>query len=138
MPQLLALLPTLASIGSLAGAGVSIGEAIAGSGGPQQPSPTTPATPQGPTPPNAQALAQQKALVSQQLPNLIGSTSGLANPDYDALMAKILAGVIGQPGSNAAGQGATAQAFQAANSQPNNTPPGQVPNLSDFISSFSG
>lgn len=143
MPQLLGLLgtiggflganaPAIGAIGSIAGAGTSIGEAIANSGSGGAPSPTAPTGPPAPTPPNPQQLLQQKALVSQQLPNLIGQTSGLANPDYDALMAKILSGVLGQPGANAAGTSATAQAFQPANSQPTNQiVNNQVPNLVD-------
>lgn len=131
-------LPALAAIAGLAGTGVSIGESIANSGG-GAPSPTAPTTPQGPKPPDANALLQQKALVSNQLPNVVGATSGLASPSYDSLIAQILAGTIGQPGSAAAGASATDQQFQPANSQPTNSVVnGQQPNLSDFLSGFSG
>lgn len=129
------LLGIIASIGSLAGAGTSIGLAAANAG---SGTPTTPATPT-PTPPNAQQLLQQKAAVSQQEPNVVGATSGLASPSYDSLIAQILAGTVGQPGSNAAGASATGQSFTPANSQPTNAAVnGTEPNLSDFISSFSG
>src|SRR5580692_3597672 len=89
---------------SIAGAGTSIGEAIANSGGPPKPG----ALP-GPTPPTAGQLQTERGLVSQQLPNVIGATSGLANPEYASLMAQILAGTLGQPGSTAAGNAATGQ-----------------------------
>lgn len=128
MPPLIALLPTLAAIGGLAGTGVSIGEAVANSGGP--PKPVTPVA----TPPNAQALAQQKALVGQQEPNVVGATSGLASPSYDSLIAQILAGTLGQPGSTAAGNAATGQNFTPANSQATNSAvQGSPIQLSDFL-----
>src|SRR6266852_5807498 len=130
-----ATLAIIASIATIGTAGTTIGLDIAGAGkgGPQ-----TPATPK-PTPPDANALAQQKALVSRELPNVVGATSGLASPSYDALMAQILAGVLGQPGATAAGSSATGQQFQPANSQPTNAAvSGQPANLSDFINSFAG
>ena len=130
MPPLIALLPTIAAIGGLASAGVGIGEAVANSGGSKPPTAPTP------TPPNAQQLAQQQAAVSQQLPNVVGQTSGLASPSYDSLISQILAGVIGQPGANAAGAGATGQAFSTSNSQPTNAAvQGQPIQLSDFVNS---
>jgi hypothetical protein len=122
-------LPALAAIAGLAGTGVSVGEAIANSGGP----PKTPTVPP-PTPPNAQALAQQKALVAQQEPNVLGATSGLASPSYDSLIAQILAGTLGQPGSTAAGNAATGQNFSPANAQATNAAvQGQPLQLSDFL-----
>lgn len=125
-------LPVIAAIAGLAGTGISVGETLANSGG-GAPSPTTPTTP-APTPPNAQALAQQKALVSQQTPNVVGATSGLASPGYDSLIAQILAGTLGQPGSTAAGNAATGQNFTPANSQPTNAAvQGQPIQLSDFV-----
>lgn len=125
MPFSLALAGLLAG---LAGTGASIGETIANSGAPK--APATPA----PTPPNAQALAQQKALVAQQEPNVVGATSGLASPSYDSMIAQILAGTLGQPGSTAAGNAATGQNFSVANSQPTNAAvQGQPIQLSDFV-----
>jgi|SRR5215469_16930733 len=120
---------------SIAGAGTSIGEAIANSGGhPNAPTPQTP----GPTPPNTQQLAQQRALVSQQLPNLVSATGGTASPEYDALMAQILSGVIGQPGAAQSAGQAVGQNFTPANSQPTNAAvSGGNVNLSDFLNSFS-
>jgi hypothetical protein len=128
--------PAIGAASALAGAGTSIGEAIANSGGP--PTPATP-TPPAPTPPNAQALAQQRAAVAQQTPNVVGATSGLASPSYDALIAQILAGTIGQPGSAAAGASATGQNFSPANAQPTNAVvQGQPIALSDFVNNFTG
>lgn len=123
MPFSLALAGILAG---LAGTGVSIGETIANSGGPPKPP--------GPTPPSPQVLAQQRALVAQQTPNVIGATSGLASPSYDSLIAQILAGTLGQPGSTAAGNAATGQNFSPANSQATNAAvQGQPVQLSDFV-----
>lgn len=120
----------IASIGSLAGAGVGIGETIANSGGSKPTTPTNPAA----TPPNAQALAQQKALVAQQEPNVVGATSGLASPSYDSIISQILAGTLGQPGSTAAGNAATGQNFSPVNAQATNAAvQGQPVNLSDFV-----
>ena len=127
--------PAIGAASALAGAGTVIGSTIANAvGGPGTPTPTTPT----PTPPpDQQQLLQQKQLVSQQLPNVIGATSGLASSSYDSLIAQLLAGVKGQPGANAAGAAATGQQFNAANSQPTNSVVnGQEPNLSDFLSSF--
>lgn len=129
-------LPVVAAIAGLASSGVGIGEAIANSGGQQ---PTTPAAPT-PKPPDAQALAQQRALVAQQYPNVVGATSGLASPSYDSLISQILAGVVGQPGASAAGAAAggfqpgTGQSFSVANSQPTNAAvQGSPIQLSDFV-----
>jgi hypothetical protein len=125
---------TLAIIGSIVGIGggaASIGTAIANgvSGGPPKP-PGPPA----PTPPNAQQLLQQRAAVAQQEPNVISSTSGLASPEYSSLISQILAGVLGQPGANAAGASATGQqSFTPANSQATNSVvQGSPLQLSDF------
>lgn len=133
MPVTLALAGLLAG---LAGTGASIGETIANSGGGgKTATPTTPT----PTPPNAQALAQQRALVSQQTPNVVGATSGLASPSYDSLIAQILAGTVGQPGSTAAGNAATGQNFTPANAQATNAAvQGQPIALSDFLNNFTG
>lgn len=121
----------IAAIASLASAGAGIGMDIANSvGGPPKP-PTVPP----PTPPNAQQLAQQKALVGQQVPNVDAATSGTSSPEYQSLMAQILSGVLGQPGATAAGASATGQQpFSVANSQPTNAAvQGSPVNLSDFI-----
>lgn len=115
---------------SIATAGTTIGEAIANSGKGATPStPTAPAV----TPPNPQQLLQEKALVGQQLPNVVGATSGLANPSYEALIAQLLAGVTGQPGAQAAGAAATGQNFQPASSQATNAAVNNQPvNLADI------
>src|SRR5579863_8023504 len=121
-----ATLAILASIGSLAGAGTSIGLGIANAAG----SPAAPAAP-APTPPNAQQLLQQREAVAQQEPNVVSSTSGLASPEYSSLIAQLLAGTLGQPGSTAAGNAASGftpgtgqtltQNFTPANSQATNS-----------------
>jgi hypothetical protein len=147
MPPLLALLPeietwfatnaaTIGAVSGLAGAGISGGEAIANAVG-GKPNATAPSTP-APTPPNAQQLLQQKELVSQQLPNVVGATSGLASPSYDSLISQILSGVLGQPGANAAGAGATGQSFTPANNAATTAAVNdQVPSLSNFLDQFS-
>jgi hypothetical protein len=127
------VLGALGTLGGIAGAGTTIGETIANSGGNK--APTVPA----PTPPNASQLAQQRALVAQQTPNVVGATSGLASPGYDSLIAQILAGTLGQPGSTAAGNAATGQNFSPVNAQPTNAAvQGQPIQLSDFVNNFSG
>ena len=130
MPPLIALLPTIAAIGGLAATGTTIGMDIAGAGGSKPAAPTT----STPAPPNAQQLAQQKALISQQVPNIDSATSGTTSPEYQSMIAQILAGVTGQPGANASGAAATGQQFSAANSQPTNAAVnGQDVNLSSFL-----
>jgi hypothetical protein len=132
--------PAIGAASALAGAGTSIGEAIANSGGAPKPG-----APPPPTPPNAQAQQNLNARVGQQEPNVVGATSGLASPSYESLIAQILAGTFGQPGSTAAGNAATGfttgtgqslnQNFTPANSQPTNAAvQGQPINLSDFLS----
>ena len=124
--------PAIGAASAIAGAGTTIGSTIANAvSGPGTPgAPTVPTTP----PPNAQAQQNLNARVGQQEPNVIGATSGLANPAYDSLIAQILAGTVGQPGSNAAGASATGQQFSAANSQPTNAAvQGQPADLSSFI-----
>lgn len=129
--------PAIGAASAIAGAGTTIGEAIANSGG-GAPTPTPAAAPTA-TPPNTQALAQQRALVSQQTPNVVGATSGLASPSYDSLIAQILAGTVGQPGSTAAGNAATGQNFTPANAQATNAAvQGQPIALSDFLNNFTG
>lgn len=119
-------MPFLVSLIPLITAGVGLADTI--SGPPKPPGPPTP------TPPTIQQLTQQRALVAQQAPNVVGATSGLANPAYDSLMAQILAGTLGQPGSTAAGAAATGQNFSPANSQATNAAvQGQPVQLSDFV-----
>jgi hypothetical protein len=128
MPFLAGLLPLLAGVGSLAGTGLGIASAVENAG-----SPAAPAAP-APTPPNAQQLLEQRAAVAQQEPNVISSTSGLASPEYSSLISQILAGVLGEPGANAAGASATGQqSFTPANSQATNSVVRGSPlQLSDF------
>ena len=134
MPPLLAALPAIAAAVGIAGTGITTGLEVSGAlGGGAPPTPTAPT----PTTPNQQQLMQQKALVSQEAPNVVGQTSGLASPSYDSIIAQILAGVTGQPGANAAGAAATGQQFTPANNQPTNAAVnGQPANLSDFVNSF--
>ena len=125
---------TIAALAGLASAGTTIGLDVSGALNPStSPTQQTPT----PTPPNAQQLLQQKALVGQQTPNVVGSTSGLASPAYDSLISQILAGTVGQPGSNAAGASATGQQFTPANSSGTNAAVNNQPvQLSDFVNSF--
>lgn len=105
MPPLLAALPLIAAIGGLAGTGVGLGLDL--SNQPGKPAPTPPLTP-------AQIGTNQnqiKAAVSQEDPDILSSTSGLANPDYVAQISQLLAGTGGQTGSTGAARSAAAQAF---------------------------
>jgi hypothetical protein len=127
-------LPALAAIAGLAGTGVSIGESIANSGG-GAPSPKTPTAPT-PTPPDANALLQRRQLIGSADSNTQAQTSGTAGDFYRLITDQLNSGTLGQAGS----QGAANQTvFTPANSQPTNAAvAGQVPNLSDFLNSFSG
>jgi hypothetical protein len=127
-----------------------------------------PGTPKPPGPPpqgvtalqNVATLNAERAAIGQQTPNVIGATSGLANPEYVAQISQLLAGTAGQSGSRGAAADAIAKAFglppgvigggapppgrQAssttnfkpagvdANPNPSSTPT----NLSDFLNSF--
>jgi len=100
-------LALIASLATIAGTGTELGLTLA-----NQPGSPKPVTPAAPTPAqNAATQLQQKALISQQLPNVISQTSGLANPEYAAEIAKLLSGTAGQPGSTGAAQQAIAAAF---------------------------
>ena len=107
MPPLIAALPIIAAVAGLAGTGVGLGLELS-----NQPGSPKPVTPTAPTPAqNAVTQNQEKALIGQQLPNVLSQTSGLANPEYLAQMAQLLAGTAGSPGSTGAAQQAIAQAF---------------------------
>ena len=101
-------LPALAAIVSIAATGTGLGLEL--SNQPSTPKATT-------TPAGVSALQTQqtqnaeRAAVSQQLPNLLASTSGLANPEYLQSMVQLLAGTAGQAGSTGAAKNAIAQAF---------------------------
>ncbi len=128
MPQLLALIPILAGAGGLASAGLGIANAVDGAG-----KPTAPTIPP-PKPPDAQAQQNLNARVGQQEPSVTEATSGLASPDYRSMIAQILAGTLGQPGSTAAGNAATGQNFSPVNAQPTNAAvQGNPIQLSDFL-----
>lgn len=122
--------PAIGAASAIAGAGTTVGEAIANSGGGGPQTPTTPTTP----PPSGQQLLQQRQLVGSQASNLESATSGAAGPDFLSLFAPFLAGISGQPGATGAGQAAGTQAWSPANANPQPTNPvtGNV-NLSDFI-----
>jgi hypothetical protein len=149
MPPLIAILPTIAAIAGLAGTGVGLGLELSNSGGGSTPAPTPP------TPAminqNQQAI---RASIGQQAPNVISSTSGLANPDYVAQIAQLLAGTGGQTGSTGAARqvaaqlfglnsdsvnpsGAPAQSFTPAGTGQNPGPETNSPvQLTDFINRF--
>jgi hypothetical protein len=94
--------------------------------------------------------AGQRAAVTQQLPNLQASTSGFTNPAYDAMMAQLLGGTAGQPGSQSSANRAVMQAFgggggglpgtpqqvNLANSVANTALPNSPTALSDFTNQF--
>src|ERR1700690_1041705 len=93
MPPLLALVPLLV-----------------GGGQPSAPKPSTPT----PAQTAAQALEVQnseKAAIGQQAPNIISSTSGLANPDYVAQISQLLSGTANSPGASGAAKSVIQQLF---------------------------
>ncbi len=117
---------------------------------PSAPKPVAP-TAQQTAAQNAQLQRQEKAAITQQLPNVLSQTSGLANPEYAGLMASLMAGTAGQPGNTGALNSAVAQAFglsQAPATPKSFTPAGSSPNtaagafptgpvnLSEFVNSY--
>lgn len=150
MPPVIAALPLIASIASLAGTGVGLGLELSNQPGNPKPPTTSPAATalQNTTTQNA-----IKESVSQQTPDIIGATSGLANPEYIASIVQLLAGTAGTSGSRGAAGQAVASAFglpglspgtqgtsgsnfvPAGANQPNPAP-GAPTNLSDFVSQF--
>lgn len=149
-----ATLTLIATIASLAGTGTSLGLSLANQPGKPKPPPVTP--------PGVTALQNtatqnaQRAAIGRETPNIIGATSGLANPEYVSSIAQILAGTAGQSGSSGAARDAIAKAFglpsgtatpgaqnaSTSNFTPAGTgasgetaPPGPT-NLSDFVSQF--
>lgn len=98
-------IPLIAAIASLAATGTGLGLELANQ--PGSPKPTPPPTP---AVINAQQN-QEKAAISQQAPNILAETSGLANPDYVAQLAQLLAGTGGQTGSEGAANKVASQLF---------------------------
>lgn len=116
----------------------------------------TPSTPK-PQPPSAAQINtlqnQEKAAISQQAPNVLAQTGGLANPDYVAQISQLLAGTGGQTGSTGAARdvvsqlfglspgavtgGAGGSNFAPAGSAPSaSSAPSSETNLSDFVGRF--
>ena len=120
MPPLLAILPAIAAIGSLAGTGVGLGLEL--SNQPGSPAPTTNAGVTAAT--NNANVNAERAAVAQQTPNVTSATSGLTSPDYVAQIAQLLAGTAGNPGSSGAAQQAINQAFGLGGGTGGTTPPG--------------
>jgi hypothetical protein len=133
MPQLLAIIPFIVAGANLAQTGFGLANSIGGGGGPQ-----TPATPK-PTPPDANALAKLRQRIGSADANTQAQTSGTAGDDFRRFIDQWLAGTTGQPGSAGAAQSTVMESqFAPANSQPTNAVVGnQVPNLSEFLNSFS-
>jgi hypothetical protein len=132
MPPLLAILPAIAAIGSLAGTGVGLGLELSNSGGGGAKDTTTPNAGVTAATNNAN-LQAEKAAISSQTPNVNSATSGLANPDYVASIAQLLAGTAGNPGSSGAAKQAVAQAFGLpSGSGTAGTTPGQATSTSNF------
>jgi hypothetical protein len=150
MPPIIAALPVIAAIAGIGAAGTGIGLEL--SNQPGAPKPTPP-----PTPAVIGADQNQiKAAVSQQDPNILSATSGLANPDYVAQISQLLAGTGGQTGSTGAARQAVNQVFGlnpstitgggGAPSSPQFTPagtgttpasdPNAPTNLSEFLQRF--
>jgi hypothetical protein len=149
MPPLLAALPAIAAIGGLAGTGVGLGLELSNQPGTPKPTPTPPPTPAAIT----DTQNQEKALISQNAPNVLSQTSGLANPDYVAQISQLLAGTGGQTGSTGAARQIVQQLFglpglPGAGSGTQFTPAGATSGatgpapaatdtkLSDFVNSF--
>lgn len=138
MPPLLAALPTLAAIAGIAGTGVTTGLEVSGALGGGAGAPPPPAAPK---PPDANALLNLKQLTSSADSNTQAQTSGTAGDFFRFIMDQLQAGTTGQPGSAGAAQSTVngPQQFTPANNQPTNSVVnGQAPNLSDFLSSFTG
>lgn len=147
---------TIIGIIGLALSGATTGYSLANRPGTPKPASTVP-------PPGVTALQNtatqnaQKAAIGRETPNIIGETSGLANPEYVASIAQTLAGTAGQSGSSGAARDAIARAFglpagggtapgtqntATSNFVPAGTgssgeapAPGQT-NLSDFVTQF--
>lgn len=146
------LLPLIAAAVTIGGTGTTVGLDIANSGG-SKPAPIAPPTP---AVINAEQN-QEKAVISQQAPNILAQTSGLANPDYVATISQLLSNTGGQTGSaGAAGDvikqlfglsagspsplgsgGSTGSFTPASSAQGSNPNAGSSPvNLSDFVNRF--
>lgn len=105
MPQVLALIPLV--IGAV-GAGEGIASLVN--------RPSAPKVPTAP-PPGVTAIQRdqqvnaEKAAISQQSPNVVAATSGLANPEYVAQISQLLSGTAGQPGARGAANAIIRQIF---------------------------
>lgn len=99
MPPVLAVLPIIASIASIAGTGVGLGLEL--SNQPSSPKPVTPTAAQTADTAN-QTKQNQLASLSQQTPNIQAATGGSLSPDAWAQLSDILSGQAGSPGIGAA------------------------------------
>lgn len=104
-PGTIALISLIASLGF---GGTELGLNLANR-------PSAPKAP-GPTPgvtalQNTATQNAEKAAIGQQVPNILASTSGLANPEYTSQIAQLLAGTAGASGSSGAAKSAVAKAF---------------------------
>jgi hypothetical protein len=147
MPFLAAIPAWVATLGSVAGAGISGVEALSQGGG-KDPTgqaqiaaaKTAAAQPTaiGPT------QAQLAGAISPQSSNILEETSGLANQDYVASIAQIIAGTAGTPGSSGSANSVVRQLFGLGGPTPNFTPVGTTEttsppgptNFSDFAYSL--
>jgi hypothetical protein len=144
-------LAIIASIAGLAGTGISVGETLANRPSAPKTPPATPATPATQTPAQqSQQLATERGIISQQLPNILSETSGLANPGYVEQVATLLSGQGGAPGSTGAAQQAVNSAFgfnqlpgtpksftpAGAGGSSGTNPVGADTGLSDFVKGF--
>ena len=94
MPPLVALLPTIAAITSIAGTGVGVGLELSNLGGGGAPTPTTPGAP---APQTSTTNAAQTAAVSSTLPTLQSLTGGSLSPEYAAQWGSTQAGLGNNP-----------------------------------------
>ncbi len=105
---------TLALIGTIVGLGATgteLGMSLANRPGTPK-TPTTPAAPAQQSQASQDATQnQQKALINQQLPDILSNTSGLVNPEYAKQMAELLSGTAGQSGATGAASSAVSSAF---------------------------
>jgi hypothetical protein len=135
MPQL-----GLAAILELIAAGVGTGTAIYGLTNQPSAPKASAAQPAGLTAvEQTQEQNAEKAAVSQQIPNILASAPGVS-PAYTQMMAQLLAGTTGTPGSTGASYNAVASAFGLPPFTPAGATSGQnattsPSSLSDFAES---
>jgi hypothetical protein len=124
MPFLAALPAWIATLGSVAGAGISGVEALSQGGkdptGQAQVA-ASKAAAVAPKPQTGPTEAQLAGAISPQSANVSEMTSGLANPDYIASIAQLLAGTSGTPNSQGTASSVVDKLFGLNGSNPSNS-----------------